>query len=180
MAKPEKLRKDTGEMGTAFRQLSATHNDLNKTYDRLSATHDAMLAGNTAELKKLLGKLDTAQVSLQKKEDEMRKTQGAMNNQQQKLNALEDSLEMREKNLAELKRVMAQRDSAATALKNAVSKALLGFENNGLTIQQKNGMVYVSLEEQLLFASGSTVVDKKGEEALKGLRKYWPKIRTST
>ena len=165
----ERLRKDTGEMGTAFRNLSAAHTDLNKSYERLDATHEAMLAGNTAEMKKLLAKLDTAQISLQRKEDEMRKTQIAMNAQQQKLTLLEDSLQMREKNLAELKRAIAQRDSAATALKNAVSKALLGFENNGLTIQQKNGMVYVSLEEQLLFASGSTVVDKKGEEALKGL-----------
>src|SRR4030095_4890944 len=71
--------------------------------------------------------------------------------------------------LIAMRRTVAQRDSAATALKNAVSKALMGFENNGLTVEKKNGMVYVSLEERLLFASGRTVVDKKGEEALKDL-----------
>jgi len=164
-----KLRQDTAEQGTAYRRLAGVNEDLNKSYEKLLANQELLIAGNTKEMKRLIGQLDTAQVSLQKKEDEMRKTQLAMNAQKNKLALLEDSLQMREKNLAELKRAVAQRDSAATALKNAVSKALLGFENNGLTIEQRNGMVYVSLEEQLLFASGSTVVDKKGEEALKGL-----------
>ena len=55
------------------------------------------------------------------------------------------------------------------ALKDKVSKALLGFENNGLTITEKNGKVYVSLDESLLFASGSVNVDPKGVDALKKL-----------
>ncbi len=50
-----------------------------------------------------------------------------------------------------------------------VSDALLGFENQGLTVTQKNGKVYVSLDEKLLFKSGSTVVDPKGVSALKNL-----------
>ena len=62
-----------------------------------------------------------------------------------------------------------QKDSAVKALKDAVNKALVGFVNNGLSVEQKNGKVHVSMEEQLLFASGSTVVDKRGEEALKKL-----------
>ncbi|MFM7726311.1 MAG: flagellar motor protein MotB, partial [Flavobacteriales bacterium] len=56
-----------------------------------------------------------------------------------------------------------------SALRKAVSNALLGFENKGLTIRQQGSKVYVSMEEQLLFASGSTVIEKKGEEALKKL-----------
>jgi chemotaxis protein MotB len=55
------------------------------------------------------------------------------------------------------------------SLKRSVSEALTGFENQGLSVTQKNGKVYVSLDEKLLFPSGSTTVDPKGVAALKKL-----------
>ena len=54
-------------------------------------------------------------------------------------------------------------------LKNKVSEALLGFENNGLTVTQKDGKVYISLEEKLLFKSASWDIDANGRNALKKL-----------
>ena len=68
--------------------------------------------------------------------------------------------------ISDLEGVLARKDSAVVALKNNIANALLGFEDQGLTVEQKNGKVYVSLEEQLLFKSGSWVVDAKGKEAL--------------
>jgi chemotaxis protein MotB len=56
-------------------------------------------------------------------------------------------------------------------LKTRISNALLNFKENDLSIKVKNGKVYVSLSEQLLFASGSTEVDKKGVTALQQLAK---------
>ncbi|MCC7233634.1 MAG: OmpA family protein, partial [Bacteroidia bacterium] len=56
-----------------------------------------------------------------------------------------------------------------------VSKALWGYQGNGLSVNQKNGRVYVSMEERLLFASGSTNVEKKGEEALHDLARVLEK-----
>jgi chemotaxis protein MotB len=56
-------------------------------------------------------------------------------------------------------------------LKNSIAEALINYENDELYITVKNGKVYVSLEEKLLFKSGSDVVDKKGKEALKTLAK---------
>ena len=61
------------------------------------------------------------------------------------------------------------KDSIMNALKNTVSNALLGFEGQGLTVTQRNGKVYVSLEEKLLFTSGSTSVDPNGVRALRQL-----------
>ena len=54
-------------------------------------------------------------------------------------------------------------------LKNKVSEALLGFENNGLTVTMKNGKVYVSLDEKLLFKTASWDIDANGRSALKKL-----------
>jgi chemotaxis protein MotB len=56
-------------------------------------------------------------------------------------------------------------------LKKKLSDALTGFEGKGLTITQKNGKVYVSMDESLLFASGKTNVEPKGVDALKNVAK---------
>ena len=66
---------------------------------------------------------------------------------------------------------MKKKDQAASDLKKKQSDALYNFENKGLTITQKNGKVYVSMDESLLFASGKTNVEPKGIEALKNVAK---------
>ncbi len=78
-------------------------------------------------------------------------------------------LQEREAKVEELERVLAEKDAAVSALRQKVSEALLNFKENDLTIEVKNGKVYVSLAEQLLFNSGSIVVDPKGVNALKQL-----------
>jgi chemotaxis protein MotB len=70
-----------------------------------------------------------------------------------------------------MERILSRKDSIVNNLKNKVSDALLGFENNGLTIKIVNGKVYVSLEEKLLFKSGSFMVGPDGVKALKKLAK---------
>ena len=67
--------------------------------------------------------------------------------------------------------ILKKKDQAAADLRKKLSDALIGFENKGLTITQKNGKVYVSLDESLLFASGKTNVEAKGVEALKHVAK---------
>src|SRR5690606_11837054 len=69
----------------------------------------------------------------------------------------------------ELEKVLEEKEKAVNDLRHKVSQALLNFKENDLTIDIKNGKVYVSLAEQLLFGSGSIEVDKKGVDALKQL-----------
>ena len=54
-------------------------------------------------------------------------------------------------------------------IKNKVQKALTGLEGDGLTIEQRNGKIYISLEEDLLFASGKYIVNQTGVNALNKL-----------
>jgi chemotaxis protein MotB len=79
------------------------------------------------------------------------------------------------KNLAELQAAIHKQDSITNALRKAVADALMGFEGKGLTVHMKDGKVYVSLEEKLLFASGKWVVSKDGTDALKDLAKVLEK-----
>lgn len=85
------------------------------------------------------------------------------------IDKLSADLKVREQRLQELQRILDEKDKAVKNLRTKVSSALLGFNDKDLTIQVRNGKVYVSLAEQLLFNSGSTKVDPKGIDALKKL-----------
>jgi chemotaxis protein MotB len=111
------------------------------------------------------------QEQLLKKQDELAGLEIRLKKQQQELDALAAELKKREARVAELEDILKKKDQAAEDLKKKLSDALYNFENKGLTITQKNGKVYVSMEESLLFASGKTSVEPKGIEALKNLAK---------
>ncbi|MCJ8166262.1 OmpA family protein [Pontibacter sp. E15-1] len=92
-----------------------------------------------------------------------------LNMSKSQIERLNADLKAREQRLAELQRILDEKDKAVANLRNRVSNALLGFNDKDLTINVRNGKVYVSLAEQLLFNSGSTKVDPKGVDALKKL-----------
>ena len=82
------------------------------------------------------------------------------------LSTKEQLLIDREKKLKELQDMMAKKDAAVNSLKNKVAEALTGFKSEDLTVHMKNGKVYVSMQENLLFKSGSAKVDPKGIDAI--------------
>jgi chemotaxis protein MotB len=83
-----------------------------------------------------------------------------------KLQEREDELAQKAQRLKDLEEALAQKDRDVQNLKNKLLEALKGFKDSGLTVEIKNGKVYVSMSEKLLFASGSTEVDQKGKDAL--------------
>jgi chemotaxis protein MotB len=89
--------------------------------------------------------------------------------QQNKLNQSEAELLRQQQRLQQLQTLLSQQREASIALKNKMAEALKGFNSNDLTVVQKNGKVYVSLSENLLFPSGSAVVNPKGVDALSKL-----------
>lgn len=156
------LRNDTAVMGQGNRRLTQLYNELSDSYEKLVANREKLLSSNQDETRKLIRDLQATQEELLRKEDSLKVRERA-------LAETSAQLRMREAKVAELQRILDSKDSAVNALRESVNKALLGFNNDGLTIETKNGKVYVSLEERLLFASGSTTVDPKGEAALKEL-----------
>jgi chemotaxis protein MotB len=113
--------------------------------------------------------LNKSREDLQRRDDQLKRDSIALDDREKNLNDLKEDLKVKQARVDELEAVLKSVDSTTNRLKTAVSKALMGYENNGLTVFQKEGRVYVSMEEQLLFASGSTVIEKKGEKALKDL-----------
>ena len=169
----EQLVKDTSVMGDAYKKLLEQYNNVNDLKDQLIEKMNQKDALTDAEAQKLLAELQLLQEDLQKREDALKMAQLNLNEEQRRLaeanNALEQkqaSLDEKNTRVLELEQLIAAKDSALTAFKEKLSQALLGFEGDGLTIEQRDGKVYVSLDEKLLFKSGKWVVDPKGQKAL--------------
>jgi chemotaxis protein MotB len=81
-------------------------------------------------------------------------------------NMTQRQLEAEQKRLWDLRKLMDQQRQSVEALRKKMADALVGFNSNELSVFTKNGRVYVSMQESLLFPSGSAVVNPKGVEAL--------------
>lgn len=175
MAKEEKelagLQRDTAIMGSNLRLLQNKYDKLNLVNDQLLDKYNKMLLGSEKDNAKLSGQLQMTQEQLLRKEDELKALEARLNKQQQDLDLLSAQLKQREARVTELEAILKSKDQATADLKKKLQDALMGFEGKGLTITQKNGKVYVSMDESLLFESGKTAVQPKGIDALKNVAK---------
>jgi chemotaxis protein MotB len=163
------LQKDSLERENKLRSFEMKYDRLNKSYGDLQQSQETLLKGNVDETRRILKELQTTQEGLLAKEDKLRKLEDNLRLERNNLDKLKKDIEAQNMRLVELETILNRKDSVVAALKDKVSKALLGFTNMGLAVETRNGKVYVSLEEQLLFKSGSTVVDPKGVTAIKKL-----------
>lgn len=147
-----KLSQDTTKYGKENRNLRDQVDNLSTLNDTLSQKMNTLLIASSKENKLLLEELRRKEAALKVKENEVKEK--------------ENAIAERESKLQDLQRMMAAKDSAAQALRAKLTKALEAFKNKGLTVTERDGKVYVSMEAKLLFASGSTAVDAKGREAL--------------
>jgi len=89
--------------------------------------------------------------------------------QQNQLSQSKETLEKQQQRLQQLQALLAEQRAQSDSLKNRMTEALKGFNSSDLSVYQKNGKVYVRLSENLLFPSGSAVVNPKGIDALSKL-----------
>jgi len=165
----ERIKQSHVEESEELKRLKSEYQSLNNRYDALQQSNKALVSGSDAEAKKMLEQLEQTRKELYAKEDQLNLTSNKLDAERAQLQRISSELDARNKRLSELEKMLAQKDEAVNALRKKVSDALLGFEGQGLTVTKKNGKVYVSLEEKLLFKSGSIEVDPKGASALKKL-----------
>ena len=132
--------------------LSRSRDELTKSRDQLQAEKSALLQSSTRTQANLSADL-------------MNKS-NQVSQLNQALGTTEQDLAGKNARVAELQRVLDEKEAATKALRQKVADALLGFNSNDLQVNVKNGKVYVSLSEQLLFKSGATKVDPAGQDAL--------------
>ena len=135
--------------------LQKKYDALNDSYTALEQNSSKAIADNVQKNRELLAQLDAKEMAL-----------AAENN---RLLKLEADMQERSQRIAELEALIASKDQAMRDLKDAISNALTAFEGKGLTVEQRDGKVYVSMENKLLFKSGSWAIGADGRKAIEQL-----------
>lgn len=148
-----------GLLDGEYRQLNAEYDNLLMTKDKLGNDLSALSNEKKSESEKLNKALKLKSDELDAKSVELKAKSG-------ELTEKERLLAEREKSLKELQAIIARQDSVSKRLNDILRKALLGFKADELSVEMKNGKVYVSMSDKLLFKSGSSAVESKGVEAL--------------
>ena len=140
-------------------QLESDLNSLKKNYDNLNAAYAALEQNSSKVIEENSKKNRALLQQLGSKEQVL-----ALENK--RLMRLEADMQERSERITELEALIAAKDQAMNDLKNAISRALTDFEGKGLTVEQRDGKVYVSMENKLLFKSGSWAVNSQGRNAI--------------
>ena len=147
-----KTKSERDKLQNDYTAASNNLKNLQSSYTALEKNSSDELQSNMTKNRELLAKLEAKEKALAA--------------EQARLDKLKSDLQSSSQRLAELENMMAQKDAAMKKLKETLSKALNSFEGKGLTVEQKNGKVYVSMENKLLFGSGSWAVGTEGRRAV--------------
>ena len=159
-AKINALKQDTTSLGIDKRNNGQRLATLEKEHEQLNTFYTNLLTSS--------GKLNR---DLTQQQEQLLDIQDNLERTRRINDSLSVNLAEREKKVKELEQVLASKEKAVQDLKNRITNALLNFKDGDITVKVKNGKVYVSLAEQLLFGSGSIDVDIKGVGALQQLAK---------
>jgi chemotaxis protein MotB len=141
----DKLQADYAATDKSMKTLQASYNALEKD------SNDA-LSANINKNRELLAQLEAKEKSLAA--------------EQERLNKLKADLDSSSKRLSELESYIAAKDASMKKLKESLMKSLKAFDGKGLTVHEKDGKVYVSMENKLLFQTGSWAVNAEGKTAV--------------
>lgn len=139
--------------------IEAQKRVLEQTENAL-AESEAMLEHSQQQLHNKDIELENKNMELAGKDEEIR-------NRDSRLADAQRNIEEQAARLRELEAALSAKDSAMAELRNTIANALVDFSSDELAVHHKDGKVYVSLEEQLLFASGKYDVNDKGVQALR-------------
>ena len=169
-----RLESEMSALGARYSALEQLNSELNgeklglqNNLSKLTADHDA--------LRQQYASLDADRAKLARDLDQMRdmldKGNAEASRMLQELQRNQSDLEERSQRVEELEAMLKAREEAIASIRRQVSDALLGFEGKGLTISTRDGKVYVSMEDKLLFRSGSYEIGREGEKAVRDLAK---------
>lgn len=158
-AQLEKLRTDSSQLADLIESMKKEMDDQTSQFSQAQKEYLQKLkdAGDknqktNADLLQMQLDLEKQKIALQQKEADLKKANA--------------DLQARESRITELEKLLSEQKTKADALKDAIKKALTDFSAGELSVYTKDGKVYVSMSDKLLFKSGSTTVESKGVDAL--------------
>lgn len=177
------LKGENSSLETAHNQLIKNYDSLRYHYGELVGQYEkqsqllATTSGTLATLQDAYAALEqnsneALQASIEKNRgllEEIQIKEGELLSERTRLDSLKRELSYRIARVEELEGLVAAKEALMSDLKTALTDALVSFKGNGLSVEQREGKVYVSMENKLLFQSGSWSVGNTGKQALKKL-----------
>jgi chemotaxis protein MotB len=148
----DKLKAERDKLATDYAATKKNLDNLKSSYGALEKNSNEALESNMKKNRELLAQLEAKEKALAAEQDRLAK--------------LKADLQERSQRVDELEGMIAAKEESMRKLKETLSKALNSFEGKGLTVEHKNGKVYVSMENKLLFGSGSWAVGTEGKKAV--------------
>lgn len=162
----EKLKSECDQQREDFDKTKASYEILNRNYKELVNSNENTKKDLRYELERLDKQLNDKKRELFSKESSLLAKEKEANDLKKDLDKLAESLRERENRVNELESKLAAQETAVNDLKNRLTNSLIGYKNSGISVIEKDGKVYVSLDNSLLFQSGKIDIDWKGKTAL--------------
>lgn len=147
--------KNFAELTDEYKEAKSKLENLQQQYNQLQSSKEELAKTSANKNRQILNELEDAQSSLNDKDSKLRETQEQLQNKIDRINQLEG--------------LIAQQKQILSDLKSSISEALKGYEGKGITVHERDGNIYVSMENKLLFASGKWAVEPAGLKALQDL-----------
>lgn len=171
---------DMNTMMNELERLRATNISLNRSYQEILAKFNAqvdqnqqVVATSSYDNLSLQEQLAEKQAILDTRERELATTEYELRNKERTLNMMEynytevkGSLGDKDRRIQELEAALAAKDQKLAKLRQSMDQALMGFSSDDLSVSEKNGKLYLSMSQNLLFTSGSEDIDWRGKKAL--------------
>jgi chemotaxis protein MotB len=176
------LTSDYSELSNQKGRCDATVDSLTRRIEQLRHHYDTTMenymqevAGKNRDLTRAQNLLSARTKELNSKEEELRQKEQQLTEQQETFRLQRSEMIAKQAELereeAATRAQLQAKERELEAVRSSVTKALVGFADKGLKVETKDGKVYVSMENKLMFPSASWTVSKEGANAIKELAK---------
>ena len=149
--------------------LEESNNSLMQQYDQMHTSSEKLLGEAVQEKLVLEGELGYKEKMLNEKEKKLSEMEVKLKARERSLEQLSNSVKQKEEIIGQLNAQLEQQKRLTADLKSKIRSALTGFQSSDLSIEERDGKIYVTMSQNLLFAKGSDKIDQKGVKAIQSL-----------
>jgi chemotaxis protein MotB len=161
-----KLAADTLASGNSIRRMKAQFDRLVDVQRELEGKYSSGLAQQSAMNNALIDELAMSQNDLLKYEESLRVLESELEEERLSLQLSLEDLAQKEEKIRELSELLEMKNAYMKLLRTKIEEALFSLKGEGLTLEQRQGKIYVRMDASLLFPSGSVVMNEKGKQAI--------------
>lgn len=165
------LKEAANSQKSDLERLKSYNQDLSAKYESAIKENSKLLEAYSTEKTNFEASLAKSQDEVLRQERQLSGLEQTIGMQSYSMESLRTDLVSREQRVAELEKAVAEKEAQMLQLRASLDQALRGISATDLSVEEKNGKIYVSLSQNLLFKAGSDKVEANGQSALTKLAK---------